>query len=124
MLLEALVALAILSAVIVALLTATGGQIRTAAEANGLVTAQALADDRLTTFRLLDYEGLAATPDSLRRGAFPPPLQEWSWEALVIEEPYDLFRVGVTVLGPDTRFALETAIHRARPVISGSGGRE
>lgn len=114
-------ALAILSAVIVALLAATGSQLRTAGDANGLVTAQALAEDRLTTFRMLDYEGLRAAPDSLRRGIFQPPLQAWSWDAVVQEGANDLFRVGVTIRSPGTVFPIETSIHRARPLISGSG---
>jgi type II secretory pathway pseudopilin PulG len=121
-LLEAVIALAILSAVIVSLLAATGGQLRTAGDATGLLTAQALAEDRITTFRMLDYEGLRAPPDSLRAGSFPLPLQAWGWETVIQEDAYDLFRVVVTIRGPGTVFPLETSIHRARPVISGNGG--
>ena len=120
-LLEAVMALAILSVVVVGLLSATGSQLRTAGSANGLLTAQALAEDRIMTFRMLDYEGLTAIPDSLRAGAFPPPLQEWSWQAVVQEDVYDLFQASVVVQGPGTTFQLETSIHRARPVIEAEG---
>ncbi len=123
-LLEAVIALAILSIVIVSLLAAAGGQLRTAGDATARVTAQALAEDRLTAFRLLDYEGLRAPPDSLRAGAFPAPFREWSWETTVREEIYDLFRVDVVIRGPGTEFPIETSIHRARPIIGTNGGDE
>ncbi len=122
-LLEAVIAMALLSAVVLALLSTTGGQLRTAADLTEMMTAQALAEDRMTTFRLLEYEGLRSPPDSLMAGSFPPPLDEWSWEAVVQEEDYDLFHVQVSVSGRGALFPMESWVHRARPEIGGSNGR-
>jgi type II secretory pathway pseudopilin PulG len=63
-LLEAVVALVILSLFGLALLSAVSAQVRTADKANTLLVARFLADDRLTALQLLDHEGLARLPDS------------------------------------------------------------
>jgi type II secretory pathway pseudopilin PulG len=122
-LLEAVVALTIIGLVSIALLQARGQQIRVAAQARELLTAQALAEDRLAALRLLDYQDLARPPDSLLAGAFPEPFEEFSWvtTVAVLEDEYDLFGVDVVVTGPAERFPLATLVHRPRAILGGGG---
>jgi type II secretory pathway pseudopilin PulG len=121
---EAVIALAIISLVAIALLSMTGAQVRTAAKAKVLLTSRALAEDRLDAIRLLDYEDLADLPDSLAQGTFPPPLDAFSWTAVVeeMEEEYDLFGAEVVVDGGGESFPLRTLIHAPRPVLEVEGG--
>ncbi|HZD05623.1 MAG TPA: hypothetical protein VE173_11905 [Longimicrobiales bacterium] len=124
-LLEAVVALAIIAMAAVALLATTGTQLRTAAKADELLVAQSLAEDRLAAVRMLDYEDLADLPDSLQAGRFPPPFQAFGWTATVaaMEDEYDLFGVEVVVTGPAEAFPVRTLVHRPRPVLAAGEDR-
>lgn len=123
-LLEAVVALAIIGTVAVALLAATGAQVRSASKANGLLLAQSLAEDRLAAIRMLDREELADLPDSLADGAFPPPFEAFAWTVAVaeMEDEYDLFGVEIEVTGAGEVYPLRTLVHRPRPVLAGEEG--
>jgi hypothetical protein len=123
-LLEAVVALAILGVASIALLQVRSQQIRVASQARELLTAQALAEDRVSAIRLLNYELLAEPPDSLMEGVFPDPFEDFAWtaEVALIEDEYDLFGVEVVVIGPVERFPIRTLMHRPRSVlVSGEG---
>jgi len=122
-LLEAVVALAILGVASIVLLQVRAQQIRVASQAQELLTAQALAEDRISAIRMLDYILLDDPPDSLVEGVFPPPFEEFTWNAQIelMEDEYDLFGVQVEVLGPAERFPLRTLLHRARPVLAAGG---
>ena len=85
LLLEALIGLAVIGVVAIALLAATGAQIRSADKAAVLLVAGALAQDRMVTIQLLDNEGLKDPPDSLLSGVFPEPFQDFRWSAEVGE---------------------------------------
>ncbi|MFC1543761.1 hypothetical protein ACFL4Y_00710, partial [Gemmatimonadota bacterium] len=97
LLLESLIGLGIIGIVAVSVLAATGSQVRSADKADVLLTAAALAQDRLVSIQLLDNEGLADPPDSLLAGAFPAPFDEFTWrtEVVAAEEEYDLFAVRI-----------------------------
>jgi hypothetical protein len=125
-LLEAVVALAILGVASIVLLQVRAQQIRVATQARELLTAQALAEDRIAAIRILDYELLADPPDSLMGGVFPPPFEEFTWrtEIALMEDEYDLFGVEVEVVGPAERFPLRTLVHRARSVLTGAEGAD
>ena len=125
-LLEAVVALAILGVASIVLLQVRAQQIRVATQARELLSAQALAEDRISTIRMLDYYLLSEAPDSLLEGVFPEPFQDFAWTAQItlMEEEYDLFGVEVEVLGPAERFPLRTLIHRPRPISAAGGGAE
>ena len=123
-LLEAIVALAIISLISLGLLQARGQQIRVATQARELLTAQALAEDRLATLRLLNYENLEQPADSVLAGAFPVPFEDFSWMTTVevLEDEYDLFSVDIVVTGPAERFLLGTLLHRPRAILGAAGG--
>lgn len=122
-LLEAVVAMAILGVASIVLLQVRSQQIRVATQARELLTAQALAEDRLSALRLLDFEVLSDPPDSLMEGRFPAPFDAYVWTAEVelMEDEYDLFGLEVVVQGPAERFPLRTLVHRPRGLLVGAG---
>jgi type II secretory pathway pseudopilin PulG len=123
-LLEAVVALAILSVVSLALVAATAAQTLSAAKATELLVSQSLAEDRLGAIRVLDHAGLSDPPDSLLSGTFAPPFERFAWQATIaaMEDEHDLFGVEVVVLGPAERYPLRTLVHRPRPVVTTTAG--
>jgi type II secretory pathway pseudopilin PulG len=129
-LLEAVVALAIIGLVAIALLSTTSSQLRTASKATVLLTARSLAEDRIAAIRFLNYDDLSRLPDSLVAGRFPPPFNAFEWTTVVeeMENEYDLFGAEVVVNGLGESFPLRTLVHAPRPVLTGgatdgAGGR-
>lgn len=122
-LLEAMIALAIIGLFAIALLQATGTQIRAARQARTLLVARSLAEDRLAALQLLSYDALEDPPDSLLDGTFPEPFQDYSWTAEVapIDSEYDLFGAEVVVRGAGETFPLRTLIHAPEPVVQVNG---
>lgn len=122
-LLEAVVALAIIGLFAIALLETTSTQLRTASKANTLLVARSLADDRLAALRLLDYDDLDDVPDSLLEGTFPPPFEEFTWTTQVeaIKDEYDLFGAEVVVQGRGENYPIRTLIHAPGPNVAVSG---
>ncbi|MEX1258843.1 MAG: type II secretion system protein [Gemmatimonadota bacterium] len=123
LLLEAVVALAIIGIVAVGVLASTAAQVRTAGKASVLAVARTLAEDRTTAFRFLGYEELRDPPDSLMGGAFPAPFDEYSWSAAIheTEGEYDLFTLDVVTTGRGEVFPVQTLLHRPRPqIVAGS----
>lgn len=124
LLLEAVVALAIIGLAAIATLAATAAQVRTADKAAVLLVAEGLAEDRLTSFELLGYEDLGSPPDSLLSGVFPAPFDQFAWRAGVhpTAGEYDLFQVDVVVEGRGEALPLRTLIHRPQPLIATGDG--
>jgi type II secretory pathway pseudopilin PulG len=125
-LMEAVMALAIIGMVAIGLLGATAAQVRTADKAALLVTARALAEDRMAMLRTLDWDGLGAVPDSLAAGVFPPPLESFGWTARVdpVRDEYDLFAAEVVVHIHDEAFILRTLLHEPQPLLQAAGTQE
>jgi type II secretory pathway pseudopilin PulG len=123
-LMEAVIALAIISLFAVALLSTVGAQVRAADRGNVLLVERALAEDRLMALQLQDYDRLIDLPDSLAKGTFPEPFQDFTWSATAtpVKDEYDLFDATVTVSGRGYSLPLQTLVHRARPVLQ-EGGR-
>jgi type II secretory pathway pseudopilin PulG len=116
-LMEAVIALAIISLVAIALLATTAAQVRTADKSQQLLIAKTLAEERLAMLRSLDYDGLVDVPDSLAAGTFPPPFDAFRWTALVapVDGEFDLFTATVVVNVGDEAFPLVTLLHEPRP---------
>lgn len=121
LLLEALLGLAILGVVVIALLSATGQQVRTADRASVLLTAAALAQDRAAALELADYAGLQDPPDSLLDGTFAPPFDDFRWVARVeqADDEHGLFAIRVEVDGRGHGFLHEILVHRPAPIVVG-----
>jgi len=118
-LLEAVVALAIIGLFAIALLGAVGAQVRAADQGNVLLVQRALAEDRLMALRMLEYDALNELPDSLASGTFPEPFEDFSWTASAapMDDEQDLFNASIVVSGNGYRLPLQALLHRARPVI-------
>jgi len=114
-LLEAVAALAILGIAGVAALEAVGGELRSADRARAAVTVSALAQDRLAAITLLPLRELQPLADSLARGAFPSPFEDYAWTASVQPRfgDRDLYDVTVEVFSGEMRYALATRLFRA-----------
>jgi type II secretory pathway pseudopilin PulG len=125
LLLEALIALAIIGVVAIALLAATSSQIQASGKGNALLVASALAQDRLAAIQMLDGDELRDPPDSLATGTFPPPFDEFSWATTVesADNEYELFAVRIVVDGRGESFGMETLLHRSSSVLMTVGGQ-
>jgi prepilin-type N-terminal cleavage/methylation domain-containing protein len=113
-LLEAVVALAILSLAAVGTLGAMAAELRTLDRTRRALEAQLLAEDRMAALRLLHRAELSPLPDSLRGGRFPPPFEAYRWEAASRDVPgrRALFELRVAVGADDTDHALVTRVYR------------
>ena len=98
-LLEAVVALTIVSLAGVAALSTVGAELRSAARAQEYLEAAALAEDRLAVLEFLSDRELDLLPDSIEKGRFPGMLEgfEWSSGARRVPGEDGLFDVHVTI---------------------------
>lgn len=125
-LLEALIALAIVGVMVVALLGATAGQLRTAAKSANMLTARSLAEERMAVLRSLEYGALVDPPDSLLAGVYGPPFEAYSWRAEIapVEDEYDLFSAAVTVSVEDDGLTLRTLLHEPQPELTAGAAQQ
>ncbi|HVE32576.1 MAG TPA: type II secretion system protein [Gemmatimonadaceae bacterium] len=79
--LEAIVAMTIIGLVSVGALGAFGADLRAAERADRMLPAAALAEERLTSLEGARLGPLSQLPDSLSRGRFEAPFDEYSWTA-------------------------------------------
>jgi len=108
-LLEAIAALLVIGLTSAAALELFGAHLRAARRASALVTAVALAQDRLTAIRLSDAERAFHLPDSLARGQFAPPLDAYRWHASADHARNEaLLQLAVTVTWDGGSYALAT----------------
>jgi type II secretion system protein I len=123
-LLEAVVALFIIGIAAIAALEAVGGELRSHEKVQRTLEAETLADYQLAQTQMLFYEDFVAFPDSLARGRFAEPFDNYSWvtqvEPVVNEE--NLFRVDLTVSWTGGEYELNTMIYRRPQVIGAVGG--
>jgi type II secretory pathway pseudopilin PulG len=113
-LLEAVVALGLVSSASVAGLAAFSAQLRTSTRARASLEAQALAEDRLARVRLLSREEVAHLPDSLRSGRFDRPWTRFVWTAETRElvDRQNVFELRVDIGWEGGSYALHTRLYR------------
>jgi hypothetical protein len=123
-LMEAVVALAIISLFAIGLLSMVGAQVRGADRSKVLLVERALAEDRLMAVEMLDYEDMNDVPDSLTAGKFAAPFEDFSWSIKVdpVDDEYDLFRADISVSGRGYTLPLTTLVHEPRPVTTTTTG--
>lgn len=118
-LLEAVAAVAVVGMTSVGALEAAGSDLRTAERARRALEAEALATARLDFMNLLYDTDLQALPDSVARGAFAKPLDDYSWAAT--SKPYSdqagVYDVRVTIKWADGEYTERTYMYR-RPAIA------
>jgi type II secretory pathway pseudopilin PulG len=107
----------------VAALAAFGAELRAANRARQTLPAAALAQERLATLNLVDANELRRLPDSLARGTFAKPLDNYAWHATVKEVPGEpaLVELTVRVEWPDGSYVATE--RRYRPTVVGIATR-
>ena len=98
-LLEAVAAIAIVGMTSVAALEAAGGEMRTAERARRAIEVEELATSRREFMDLLTDTELQSLPDSVAKGKFPPPFDQYTWTttSAPISDPNGLYDIHVTV---------------------------
>ena len=115
-LVEAVVALLVIGLVAAAAVELLAADMRAARREPALLTASALAQDRLAGLVLLDDGALEHLPDSLAGGRFPPPFADYAWRSTVRHARDEkLYDVRVQVTWPSGSIALATREGGTRP---------
>ena len=113
-LLEAAAALVVIGISSAAALGGAAAEMRAAGRTRHALTAQTLADQRMATLRLLSREELLRLPDSLAKGTFDAPLEEYHWRAATApaRDGQDLFDIRVMVGWTDGSHIIATRSYR------------
>jgi type II secretory pathway pseudopilin PulG len=121
-LLEAAVAMTIVTFVTVGAMGAFGADMRAADRARQLLPASALASERIAVLELADPLTLRALPDSLARGTFAAPLDAYTWVAAAREVRGEagLMELTVRVTWRDGEFGLAQRRYRPLPSFTSS----
>lgn len=118
-LLEAIVALLIIGLSTAAALELYSSHARAAARQPALLTAVALAQDRMAAVRLLPPEQLRPLADSLARGQFAEPFAAFHWQATAERSRNGrVFDVRVDVRWPDGHYTLVTSTAAPRREVA------
>lgn len=114
--LEAAVALVIVGMVAVATLSTFAAQARAAQQARHGREVVALARHRLAHAELQSADDLDVLPDSIARGRFDPPFEDYEWTttARPITGEEHLFDVHVRVSSSEASYDLRTRLYRPR----------
>lgn len=113
-LLEAVIAMAVVSLAAVAALAALGAELRSARMARETLTTAALAEYRLQTVHLLPPDQLRLLPDSVESGTFAPPFDAFRWTVAVrpVAGIDALYQAEVAVTGAEGQSTLSTRLYR------------
>jgi type II secretory pathway pseudopilin PulG len=117
---EAVVAIAIVGMTSVAALESVGSGMRTAEKARRMTEAEALATSRMEMLDLLTDRELQALPDSVQKGKFPEPLNEYSWMTTSAPIPGEsgLYAIRITVTWPTGTYVIHTNQYRLPPLFT------
>jgi type II secretory pathway pseudopilin PulG len=111
---ESVAAMTIVGLVAISALETVGAEMRTAERARRALEVEALASQRLDGMDLLTDQELRAIPDSVAKGDFDAPLDEYKWvttSAPVSDQP-GVYDVSVTVSWASGSYALHTRMYR------------
>ena len=109
-LLEAVVALLVIGLATAGALELFSAHLRAAARLPSLVTAAALAQDRMAAVRLLPPNEMRRLADSLARGEFAAPFADYRWRAAIVRQRGEnLYDIRVDVYWRDGSYTLATS---------------
>ena len=113
-------AVAIVGMTSISALEAVGSGMRTAEKARRAAEAEVLATSRLDFMALLTDRELQALPDSVAKGTFPKPLDEYSWTttATANADQAGLYSVHVTVQWANGSYTVPTYLYRRPPLAT------
>ncbi len=117
---EAVVAVAIVGMTAVGALEAVGSDMRTAERARRAMELEALAGSRLEFMNLLSDVELQSLADSVAKGNFLPPLDEYSWTATstALSAQAGVYDIRVTVEWPAGSYTVRTYQYRTPPLVT------
>ena len=109
-LLEAVAAIAIVGMTSVAALDAAGGEMRVAERARRAIEVEELATSRLEFMDLLTDTELQSLPDSVAKGKFPTPFDQYTWTttSAPISDPNGLYDIHITVSWANGSYLVRT----------------
>ena len=118
-LLEAVVAIAIVGMTAISALESVGSGMRTAEKSRRAIEAEALASSRLEFMDLMTETQLQSLPDSVAKGQFDKPLDEYSWTttSAPVDDQAGVYDVRITVTWPTGTYAIRTYLYR-QPAFS------
>jgi type II secretory pathway pseudopilin PulG len=119
-LLEAVAAIAIVGLTAVSALESVGGDMRTAEKAKRAPEAEALATSRLDFMDLLSDRELQALPDTVEKGTFPKPLNEYTWKTTSnpVSDQAGVYDVRITIDWPTGSYTVRTYAYRRPPLVT------
>ncbi|HEX3928132.1 MAG TPA: hypothetical protein VHW65_09035 [Gemmatimonadales bacterium] len=117
---EAVAALTIVSITAVSALAAVGGELRTAERGRRAIEAEALATQRIDFMGLLTDQELQALPDTVKKGQFPAPLDEYSWETTssAVSTQGGVYDIAIVVAWPGNSYTVRTWLYRRPPLAT------
>ena len=118
---EAVAALAIVGMTAVSALAAVGSEMRVAERARRALEVEALATQRLDFMTLLTETDLQNLPDTVAKGKFDVPLDQYRWTAksTPVTAQAGVYDVKLDVSWPDGSYTLHTFLYRRPPVTTG-----
>ncbi len=116
---EAVVAISVVGMTAVAALESVGGGLRAAEKSRRAIEAEALASSRLEIMNLMTDQQLQSLPDSVAKGQFDKPLNEYTWTttSAPVADQAGVYDVRVTVAWPTGGYTLKTYVYR-QPIFS------
>lgn len=119
-LLEAVVSITIVGLTSVAALEAVGGDMRATERSRRAIEAEVLATSRLDVIDMLSDRELQAIPDSVSKGKFDKPLDEYQWSAqsTPVSDQAGLYDVRVTIAWPAGSYTVKTYEYRTPAIVS------
>ncbi len=122
-LLEAVIGLTIVGMTAIAALSAAAAEMRTAERSRRAIEAASLATQRLNLLPLLTRNQLLSLPDSIKRGRFDPPLDEYRWTTEITTRPDEqgIYDVVVHIEWKEGAYTVYTALYRQPPIVSQNG---
>jgi type II secretory pathway pseudopilin PulG len=119
-LLEAVAAIAIVGLTAVSALESVGSNMRTAEKAKRAMEAEALATSRLDFMELMNDRELQALPDSVEKGTFPAPLNDYSWKTTSnpVSEQAGVYDLRITIDWPTGSYTVRTYAYRRPPLVT------
>jgi len=117
---ETVAALAIVSVTAVSALEAVGGELRTAERARRAIETEVLVNARLDFMNLMTDQELQAVPDSVKKGQFDPPLNEYGWETAVtaVAGQAGVYDVQIAITWPKNSYVVHSAQYRRPPLTT------